>query len=522
MTTPLSTDIYKSPLYQEPFDLSGLPLRPIDLLEHMLATGSTGSGKTRSFLMPLIEKILRRFGTNSTDKAGMFLMDAKGDMSQLAVECARRAGREEDVYILGEGGNCWYAVFDQFDGDATRIANFLFEILEDRTSKGSLARGGSNESFWEENARRLLRTAIIFAKSTHGDSMGGLTGIADAVDLILSIKRPPEFYSDDEEDEGKKQLGFCIFQAKEGYQKGCITTQEMSDFERYISQDVAGGNDKTWSTIANMTRNYLAQFSQPALRQLFEPDPTKTKITPEEIVDRGLLLIVSLSPAIYGEASAPFRMAVKKSFCERILQRVHLCIMEEDKPRVINQHRPVLYVCDEFHTTLSAGSGGEAFFLDRAREFRCMCVLATQGISAIQSVLGNAYLCDHLLNNCRTKFFFANDCPVTSNYFERLGGEEDRKVVSTTYQPRVAPARFRLPNHKYAEPQAMRMINRSTDTRRLPKFSAAELGKLPNGTALVVTKGRDLQKFTRDPAEYGANSPAWDADTVEPIGDISE
>lgn len=506
MNTTPSINIHESPLYQEPIDLSGVLLRPIDLFEHIIATGSTGSGKTRSFLMPLIENLLRRFGGDSADKAGMFLMDAKGDMSQLAVECARRAGREEDVYILGEGGNCWFAVFDQFGGDATKIANFLFEILEDRTSKGALTRGGSNDSFWEENARRLLRASVILAKSTHGDSVGGLSGISDAVNRILALMQNEGFGDDETEDDDTKNQAAFILKVKFGYKKGWITTQEMSDFEMYIKHDVSCGSEKTWGTIANMTRNYLAQFSQPALRQLFEPDPSKARITPEDIIDRGLLLIVSLSPAIYGEASTPFRVAVKKAFCERILQRVHLCMMEDDKPRLINQHRPVLYVCDEFHTTLSTGSGGEAFFLDRAREFRCMCVLATQGISAIQSVLGNAYLCDHLLNNCRTKFFFANDCPITSNYFERLGGEEDRKVVSTSYQPRVAPARFRLPNHKFEEPQTMRMVCVSSDIRRLPKFCAADLGKLPNGSALVVTKGRNLHKFTRDPAAYSANS----------------
>jgi hypothetical protein len=87
---------------------------------------------------------------------------------------------------------------------------------------------------------------------------------------------------------------------------------------------------------------------------------------------------------------------------------------------------------------------------------------------------------------------------------ERLGGEEDRKVMTASYQSRFAPARFRLPNHDYVEPPVMRMIGRSTDIRRLPKFSSAELGKLPTGSALLVTKGRVLQKFTRDPAGYGA------------------
>ena len=76
-------------------------------------------------------------------------------------------------------------------------------------------------------------------------------------------------------------------------------------------------------------------------------------------------------------------------------------------------------------------------------------------------------------------------------------------MVSKSYQPRQAPARFRLPNHDYAKPTDMRMVGRSIDVRRVPKFSASELGKLPNGSALVVTKGRELCHFTRDPAKYG-------------------
>ena len=142
-------------------------------------------------------------------------------------------------------------------------------------------------------------------------------------------------------------------------------------------------------TIANMARNYIAQFSQPALQQLFKAAPGKTRVRPEDVIDKGLLLIVSLSPVLYGEAATPFRMAVKKAFCQRVLQRNHLCIIERGCERPINQVRPILYVCDEFHTTLNAkGQGADGYFLDRAREFRCMCVLATQGISAIQSVLG--------------------------------------------------------------------------------------------------------------------------------------
>ena len=498
-----SANPHQNPLYLEPFPLGNISLRPIDLLEHVLATGGTGSGKTRSFVLPLMESVLRRFGMEQECKAGMVLIDAKGDMTELAGECARRAGRQDDVLILGEGGNCWYALFEQFGGDPTAVANFLYETLED-CGPGALSRaGGSNDSFWEENARRMLRSAIILAKARHGDSLDGLQGIADGIDSIIAVQQNTS--SDDDDSVNSDSGDQILAEAKEACGEHRITGDEMSALGRYIERDVIGGNSKTWATIANMARNYIAQFSQPALQRLFKPSPGKTRVRPEDVIDKGIILIVSLSPVIYGAASTPFRMAVKKGFCERVLQRTHLCTSEGGMERPINQERPILYVCDEFHTTLNAkGPSADAYFLDRAREFRCMCVLATQGISAIQSVIGCQNMCDHLLNNCRTKFFFANDCPQTSRYFESIGGEEERMVESITFSPRKAPARFRLPNHRFTASPIVEVAHHSCSTRRMPRFSASELGALPNGSALVVTKGRKLERYALDPKDYGS------------------
>ena len=508
--TPIDThnsNPYQNLLYMEPLHLGGVDLRPIDLLEHVLATGGTGSGKTRSFLLPLVEQVLRRFGDADDSKAGMILIDAKGDMTELAGECVRRAGRQKDLFVLGEGGNCWFALFEHFGGDPTTVANFLFETLEDRGPGGGLARGGSNDSFWDENTRRMLRAAVSLAKARHGPSLGSLEGIAEAIDSIISIQG--DSTDDDGTDFGAPDEFDKVLEcANEGHAKGRLPESELNGLTNYLRKDVKGGNSKTWATIANMSRNYIAQFSQPALQRLFKPDPAKRRITPEDVIDQGIALIVSLSPVIYGDAATPFRMAVKKAFCDRMLQRAHLCTMENEVERPINQIRPVLYVCDEFHTTLGAkGRSSDAYFLDRVREFRGMCVLATQGISAIHSVLGCQSLCDHLLNNCRTKFFFANDCPQTSRYFESIGGEEERMVESISFAPCKAPPRFRLPNHHFGPAPEVTVMGHSCGMRRLPRFSAAELGGLPNGTALVVTKGRHLVRFSIDPENYSILQP---------------
>jgi len=507
MTSTIQSNIspYKNPLYLTPFELGGINLRPIDLLEHVLATGGTGSGKTRSFVLPLLEKVLVRFGNEHESRAGMILIDAKGDMVKLAEQCVKRAGRSDEVYILGENGNCWFALFECLGGDPTSVADFLFETLEDRGPGAGMSRGSSNESFWEENARRLLRAGVTLAKSRHGMDLGGLPGIALAINDIMAVQtactvQDDDDFSDKSPDTRHDQM---VTEIADGIAKDRILKEEAATLMDYVKHDVCGGNKNTWATISNMTRNYIEQFSKPALQRLFQPDPKRQRITPEDIIDKGILLIVNLSPVIYGEAAAPFRMVIKKLFCEQMLKRGHLCLMEDGEVRPINQARPVLYVCDEFHTTLTArGHSADAFFLDRAREFRCMCVLASQGISAIQSVLGNTDLCDHLLNNCRTKFFFANDCPQTSRYFEYIGGEEDRVVESTTYQPRKAPPRFRLPNYSFSDVPDTVMTTHSMSSQRLPRFSSSELGSLPNGTALVVTKGRRLEKFTLDPANY--------------------
>lgn len=490
---------HQNPLYTTPFHMGGLEIAPIDLLEHVLATGGTGSGKTRSFLLPLVESVLTRFGNEADQKAGMVLIDAKGDMGELAARCVERSGRKEDFYLLGPGGNCWFSIFSQFEGDATGVSNFLYETLQDRCNSG----GGCNEAFWEENARRLLRAAVTCAKAAHGFEFGGLEGISNGLNMV--IKAGKTYAGDDDDDDNSgSQSGESVIKnvLDEGFVRGNISGAERRMLISYIENDVRGGNARTWSTIANYSRNFLAQFSQPALQELFKPSPQKRRLIPEDVIDQGLLLVVSLSPVVYGEAATPFRIAIKKAFCQRILQRNQL-IANEAGERAINQIRPILYVMDEFHTILSAGGrSSDAYFLDRAREFRCMCLLASQGISAINSVLSSVAMLNHLLNNCRTKFFFANDCPQTSEYFEFIGGMEYRMATTLKYEHCIQPPRFRLPNHSFVEGPKSVITGHTLDTKKDSRFSSAKLGSLPNGTALVVAKGRRLVVYKMDPAHY--------------------
>ena len=334
--------------------------------------------------------------------------------------------------------------------------------------------------------------------------LGGLQGFTESLNLILSANQVSPL-SDDDEAKGKvPQKLTAILQT--GYRHGRIDRAELKDLEDYVQHDVASGNPRTWSTIANMGRNYVAQFSQRHLRAVFEENSNLERLSPEAVIDEGRLLIVSMSPVLFGAASGPFRIAVKKLFCERILQRAHL-ITNDTAERPINQIRPILYVMDEFHTTLTPGGrSNDIFFLDRAREMKCMCLLASQGISAIASVMQNYAKVEHLLNNCRTKFFFANDCPSTADYFQRAAGQVDHQVPSIQFQPQTAPAVFRLPNHSFAPSKSLTLAHATIEQKRESLHKPEELRQLPDGTALVVTKGDRIVRYTRNPADYAGGT----------------
>lgn len=475
--------IYSHPRYTEPFKLGGIELRPLDLLEHVLITGRTGSGKTRSCLMPLTEAVVRRFGNGPEDRAAVVVIDAKADMVKLAGQALHRAGRTDDLLVLGENGNCWFSLFEPFNGDVAAITEVLVMTLEDRTRSGGK---GDNEAFWEENMRRLLRASISVAKARHGCDLGGLSGITAALNSIVSAR---DGFNEDnsDEDERANRVTPLKLLLDEAFVLGRLTQSESRSAQDYLHNDVLSGSTRTWGTIANYARNFISQFASPALLEIFEPGGSRRRITPDDVIDEGLMLVVSLSPALYGAAALPFRMAIKKAFCDRILQRDHLETGEGSNVRPINQTRPVLYVMDEFHTTLSPrGQSSEAYFLDRAREFRCMCLLATQGVSAIAAVIDNEGMRHHILNNVGTKFFFASDCIMTLGYFEQLGGEQGAPSAR-----RPAPPRFRLPGQSRRRPAGVGF--------RAPSFRARELGSLSKGVAYVVTQGRTLRRFERAP-----------------------
>lgn len=474
-------------LYTKPFRLSDLSVCPVDLIQHGIVFGSTGKGKTRHFLIPLIDNVMLHFGKEPGMKAAACVIDAKADMEEFVGGICQHTGREEDLRVLKEDGNCWFDLFSQFDGNPSAVANFLYDLVAEEKSGN-----GTNEAFWDENVRRLLKAASVVARAAHGPAFGGLRGVKAALSLVSSIRE--EATDEDGEVVASEPLEQIRQIMEEGVIQGKVHGEAAQSVLDYCEQDIQRNAKRTWGIIANYARNFTENFDDERLLRLFEPQPDKERIIPERVIDEGLVFVVSLSPLLYKGLERPFLKSIKQAFCHRILERNQLRNYAETTPQRINQERPILFVMDEFHTTLTAdGSQNEAFFLDRAREFRCICLLATQGVSAIRARMANYAAVDHLLNNARTQVFFGTSCPETLNYFERIVGLEKGVEVNEAHEFIPAPPRFRLPNHKFAPISPWKKTSFHTSTQHRPAVNASDLRKLPPGQAIVVGLGPEPQ-----------------------------
>ena len=70
------------------------------LCQHVLITGATGTGKTRSGIVALLLELFR----NERNFGGLFV-DAKGVLHEVILEVARNGGRANDVVLLEVGPN---------------------------------------------------------------------------------------------------------------------------------------------------------------------------------------------------------------------------------------------------------------------------------------------------------------------------------------------------------------------------------------------------------------------------------
>jgi len=457
-----------------------------DLFRHLVVFGSTGCGKTRSVILPLLAQALGRDAGHPDKRAGALIFDVKGDMPAHVENVMNAAGRDDAIITIGHGGNAWFDPFSGIGNDSRAVAERLIEMVRGLHPESG---GGSYDDFWRENNRRLLQVAAVVARARGLGDLGGIEGIAHAIQLICALR------SEDDDDEGEAKQFLDI--AERG---NLIAASEAEMARQYLGGETSNLSSSTWSCIINYARAYVSCLRDSRVAGILSPSGGH-EFQPEDVIDRGRVVIVALSRVHFGPTAEVYRNMIKTGFQACALQRQCRWHFDGAAVRPINLTRPVYFVADEFPSFVTTGStdDGDAFFLDKCREVKVGCILSAQGISALTGRMRSGARAAHLLNNCCTKIFMVTDCVETLQYFDSAVPEAADKEEDVLYACTPAPPSFRLPNYEFGSPQLW--VEKSKSARRSigRKFSSAVLRQLQTGEGILLRPQGFAERITFSP-----------------------
>ena len=352
------------------------------LLLGVLFSGSTGSGKTRRGLLPLLMRLLElRWRQDGTERWGGLFLDPKQSFAQLLIDLIRYAEFGDDLITLSE--NEQVTINPLLSGlSAQKIAEFIVKALH----AGKAMSLGSGAAYYESRALALLGDLIAVALCA---AQPCLRLVGEMVDVLV--------------------LG------------GALSSSDPRATEalRRIKIFMAG-EEKERRMVLDSVSNYLAPYRHQPWRSIFwEYGP----FTLDTIRDEGKMVVAAFSPNKVNHLSSGLFL-LKTLFYSVIMDRMTTGFRG-------NKTRVCLFCCDEFQQVASGGA--DADFLAVRREARCAPIFCFQQLSQIRSVLPTEW--ETVVGLLNTKIFLRQSDPDTAAFAEKLGGFVELPVDAVTKAP---------------------------------------------------------------------------------------
>ncbi|MBV9468270.1 MAG: hypothetical protein JOZ57_03435 [Abitibacteriaceae bacterium] len=371
-----------------------------DMFTGIAAFGAAGSGKTSS--LATLAMVLMEI------QCGFVWLCAKPDEVQLVHRLAAAAGRAADVEIIGLdiNGELTPHRFNPLDYEANAPGagtGAVVEYLSDCHKVLSMKEGerskGGEDRFWQEQFERLLRYCIDTAK---------LAGRPLSVDLLQKIQLSgPTSPAQLAEDAWASQSTCwkCLIEAEARLDQGEIAE---ADFERILNfwqKDYAGLAMKTRSIIDVTFASLVDSFyAEEPLRSILT---TTSTITPDDVINDGKIVVLSLPTNIFHGPGRMAQFTFKYSLQRAMLRRI--------KPADGAPVRPIVLWVDEAH---AFAHRFDSQYFAEVRSNRGINVFLEQGVGGYMDALGVEHKeqVDRFLQNLATKFFFQNTSPLTNEF----------------------------------------------------------------------------------------------------------
>ena len=371
-----------------------------ELYTSVAVFGVTGSGKS-SALAPLAAALM-------DIDAGFVWPCAKPQEVSTALKIARACGREKDVIVLGkhEDGIITRHRFNPLQDELSiptnssdsvmRYLAALQKLLARKEGEQASAEGGR---YWDEQFEAALWHLIATARCA------GLTPTISLLSRIFAdAPKSVEMFQED----GWAQRSACwdcLLKAQERVRSGECDPEDFQQIYDYWCQRYRDLHDKTRSNIDSMVTAFFDGFTaEEPFRSLLSGDST---VTPEDVIERGKIVILSLPTAEYHAKGRMSQYAFLYSLQRALLRR--------KRPSDNSPLRPVVCFVDE---AANFCSREDSLFFREVRSNCCINIYLAQGIGGYLEALDYKDMAqiDTYLQNLATRIYFANNSIETNRF----------------------------------------------------------------------------------------------------------
>lgn len=424
--------------------LKGIPVETF--FSGLAAFGTTGSGKTRTVLRPLLRSLLSLRANEQEAKAGALIIDPKGsDLLPIIQDTLEQCGRQEDLVMVGPGNNehPWNPLAGQLS--AAKVASTIL------AASATLGQESSNhakagERFWEAQDRALLGALVALSRHTLAERVPSEELTFEHLQQCRRVLAQPEKRLREWATDMVTELGFA-----EG-----MPLLEMASLPESTRSCVIG-------SLGSLLQPYVCD----PLRSVLQPHPGRSPADLRNIFEQGKVVILNTAHAEYALELLPAQVLIKSAFTRLALSRSRWAK---------NTSRPCWLFVDEgarCYTAQADSDASEANLMEMSRANRVGVIWATQNLSALLS-LGNEHLPDKLAALAGTHVFLANTCPACASLAARSLGTERRYELHRTVENAVPPPLF-FPSHQTLISPGSRGVLVPSEVPRLTASAMARL-----------------------------------------------
>lgn len=378
----------------------------IGMYQNFLIAGTIGSGKTAAVMYPFLKQILYYEADNKENKAGMLILDVKGNFYKKVLEYAREAGREQDTILIGLEGDNKYNPLYKPNMEPIDLASRSRAVIE------LFSAGSKKDKFWDTKAQQMMTECIRLMRMVKG-----YVSLAD----IHSIVTNDEFL----------QEKLSMLQNSQG------SSLNVSNFDfnaclNYFYGEFQSKAENTISTIKACVTEMTGFFtSSERIHTSFCPEKRDVTFTGfEECINKGKIVVLAMNVAQYPQVSRTIAAYLKLDFQSEVQQRT--------SKTGLNKNRPVFFICDEYQEFVNAD---DARFYGLSRESKCCSIVSSQSYNSIIQTLGDQRAFDTLQQNLLNKIWLRTDDKFTIEAAQFLTGKEEKEKYSKNISESLTDAK---------------------------------------------------------------------------------